>query len=328
MNSNQGIFTVTLDFELYWGIRDSLGIEQYKNNLQGVQKAIPQILRVFRESDIHATWATVGFIFFKDLADLNKNLPGRLPNYKKKELSPYQYIQNTPDLDPQYHFAPELIDLILDNKGQEIGTHTYSHYYCLEQGQSISEFEEDLYYAVQLAKRKGISIKSMVFPRNQWNEPYLAVLEKLGVQCYRGNASNWMYNASDEASQNIFQRAFRLIDTYINISGQNTFDLQESIRKQPYNFPASRFLRPYSARLAFLDGLRLSRIKKAMEDAAVNHRIFHLWWHPHNFGINLDKNIEFLEKVIDHFKLLKNKYGMISLNMGELCRFSGVNNGK
>ena len=29
---NQGVFTVSIDFELYWGVRDNWTIEQYKNN--------------------------------------------------------------------------------------------------------------------------------------------------------------------------------------------------------------------------------------------------------------------------------------------------------
>ena len=115
------------------------------------------------------------------------------------------------------------------------------------------------------------------------------------------------------------QRAIRLIDAYLNLSGHNTYDFINCIRNKPFNFPASRFLRSYSKRLAFLDGLRLRRIKKAMDDAAINNKIFHLWWHPHNFGINTIENINFLSKIMEHYNHLKKKYSMSSLNMGELC---------
>ena len=90
---NKGIFTVSLDFELYWGIRDKRSIEQYKHNLQGVRKAVPEMLRLFSDNDIHATWATVGFIFFNDADDLNRNIPKLLPTYHREELSPYKYIK-------------------------------------------------------------------------------------------------------------------------------------------------------------------------------------------------------------------------------------------
>ena len=55
-----------------------------------------------------------------------------------------------------------------------------------------------------------------------------------------------------------------------------------------------------------------------MTHAAKNNLVFHLWWHPHNFGINLEKNMSFLLKIIRHYKKLENEYGMISLNMGEI----------
>jgi peptidoglycan/xylan/chitin deacetylase (PgdA/CDA1 family) len=325
---DRGVFTVSLDFELYWGMRDKFSIEQYKNNLQGVWEAVPEMLRMFSAHDIHATWATVGFIFFNDADDLNRNIPKLLPTYHREEFSPYKYIKALHDLEAVYHFAPELIELILEHNGQEIGTHTFSHYYCLEDGQSLVQFEEDIFSAIEIAKRKGVSIKSLVFPRNQWNVEYLSMINKLGIQCYRGNESSWIYNASDDAGHNKLRRAIRLIDAYLNLSGHNTYDLKSCIQKQPFNFPASRFLRPYSKSLSFLDSLRLRRIKNAMEDAAINKRIFHLWWHPHNFGINLHKNIDFFEKILEYYNLLKKNHGMISLNMSELCLLSGDDNGE
>lgn len=318
MNLKQGVFTVSLDFELYWGVRDKLSIEQYEDNLLGVRKAIPEILRVFESSNIHATWATVGFLFFNDSNELNQNLPELLPTYNRKEFSPYNYI-DTSTLDPRYHFAPDLIKFILEHKGQEIGTHTFSHYYCLEDGQSLEQFEEDIKAAIKAAEHVDAPIRSLVFPRNQWNAKYLSSLDKLGIQCFRGNERNWIYKASYDEGQSKFQRAFRLADAYLNLSGYNTYDLTSCAEEKPFNFPSSRFLRPYSKKLAFLDRLRLRRIKKAMNHAARKNKIFHLWWHPHNFGVNINKNISFLSKIVSHYETLSKEYGMKSLNMGDIC---------
>ena len=327
MNLQHGIFTISLDFELYWGLRDKRSINQYKNNLQGVRKAVPEILRAFENGNIHATWATVGFLFFKNSKDLNENLPKLLPTYKKKELSPYKYIDDTSNLESIYHFAPELIKLIVENDGQEIGSHTFSHYYCLEEGQSLEQFEKDIEAAIKVAKRGGTSMKSLVFPRNQWNTNYLLSLVKFGIQCYRGNESNWIYKASDDEGQNKFQRAFRLADAYLNFFGHHTYDLPTYAHEKPFNFPSSRFLRPYSKKLAFLDGFRLKRITNAMKHAAVNNKIFHLWWHPHNFGVNTKENINFLTKIVEYQSILNKNHGMQSLNMGELCQLIKADNG-
>ncbi len=328
MKLNHGIFIISLDFELYWGVRDKRSIEQYKNNLQGVSKAVPEILQAFNKHSIHATWATVGFLFFKNAEDLKQSFPVLTPAYNKEELSPYSYIKYNPNLDPIYHFAPELIKSIIENKGQEIGTHTFSHYYCLEEGQSIEDFNQDIKAAKNIAKREGISLRSLIFPRNQWNEKYISSLAKYGIQCYRGNEAGWIYKASDDAGQNKFQRAFRLVDAYLNLSGHNVYDLPAYAHEKPYNLPSSRFLRPYSSKLAFLDGLRLKRIKKAMNHAAINNKVFHLWWHPHNFGVNINKNIDILVGILKHYNTLNEKYGFESLNMGEVCDLITGNKGE
>lgn len=319
MNLKHGVFTVSLDFEMYWGVRDKWSTEEYKYNLKGVRKAVPKMLRMFSDNGIHATWATIGFLFFKSTDELKENLTNSLPKYEKENHSPYKYIEKFNDLDPVYHFAPELIALIQEFDGQEIGTHTFSHYYCLEEGQTIDNFYDDIYSAVKVAESHGISIKSLVFPKNQWKPEYLSVLSKLGIRCYRGNEASWIYHASSEKSANrLFQKALRLIDSYINISGHNVYDLYDCTKERPFNFPSSRILRPYSKKLAILDRFKLNRIKRSMTYAAKNKKIFHLWWHPHNFGVNTSQNINFLYEIIEHYNDLKENLGMVSLNMGEL----------
>ena len=85
------------------------------------------------------------------------------------------------------------------------------------------------------------------------------------------------------------------------------------MRKEFINVPSSRFLRPtgYSA----LEKMRIIRIKAAMTQAAITGKCFHLWWHPHNFGKNTSENLIFLGEIIKHYVILKDTYGMKSLNM-------------
>lgn len=55
-----------------------------------------------------------------------------------------------------------------------------------------------------------------------------------------------------------------------------------------------------------------------MTHAAKNKKLFHLWWHPHNFGMNTTQNFDFLNKIIVHYQKLYEQYGMVSMNMREL----------
>ncbi|MCP4047428.1 MAG: polysaccharide deacetylase, partial [Gammaproteobacteria bacterium] len=89
MTFEKGIFTVSLDFELYWGFRDKRTIREYEENLRGVEKAIEGTLGLFDKYDIHATWAIVGFLFAQDIEELKAFSPQQKPNYHNKRLSPY-----------------------------------------------------------------------------------------------------------------------------------------------------------------------------------------------------------------------------------------------
>ncbi len=56
-----------------------------------------------------------------------------------------------------------------------------------------------------------------------------------------------------------------------------------------------------------------------MTYAAENGRLFHLWWHPHDFGLNTDKNLANLKEILEHYEFLNQKYGFESKNIGEVA---------
>ena len=314
-----GTFAISLDLELYWGMLDVVSLDDYRRNLQGVRQAIPAILDLFERYEIHATWATVGFLFHSDLKQLRENLPQQQPNYGTVE-SPYQYISNLdPEADRELHFCPDLIELIQRFPGQEVATHTFSHYYCLEPGQTKSEFQADLMAAIATARQNNTAIESLVFPRNQYNQAYLETIAQCGISCYRGNERSSFYNSEAGDGSLPRKRLLRLIDSYLNLSGQNCYSWSELRSTYPINIPSSRFLRPYSTKLKYLDSLRLKRITSGLKYAASHNSVYHLWWHPHNFGVNLAENLRFLEKILQAYRQLNVQNEMQSLNMREIA---------
>jgi len=146
------------------------------------------------------------------------------------------------------------------------------------------------------------------------------VCRDLGILCIRGNEHSYLYDARNGEEESLFRRALRLVDAYLNISGHNCYTDEYLKSKHPVDIPSSRFLRPYSAKLKILDGLRLKRIKSGMTYAAKNGRTYHLWWHPHNFGINYKENFAFLEKILDHYSQLSQKYNFQSHTMSGLAK--------
>lgn len=322
MNKNVSPFIISLDFELYWGIRDVKSIDEYKANLAGVHAAIPKILEVFKEYNVRATWAYVGFLDFENFNFLQKALPQSLPNYGDSNLSPYKYlttISNEQQVDiKKLHFAPHLVNLIKNTLGQELATHTFSHYYTLEEGQTEIDFEADLIQHIEQAKQKGIELKSIVFPRNQVNQNYFNILSKQKITAYRGSQNGWVYTSDTSKKYNsLFKRGLRFIDTFVPINSNYT-PIEQKLNGL-INIPASRFLQPYSNRPAWLEKLKIARIKNEMTKAALSNKHYHLWWHPHNFGVNIEQNIAQLIEIVNHFNTLKAKGLMISKTMNDIA---------
>ena len=312
-----GQFVISLDFEKFWGIRDKRTIKDYKLNLENVDIIVLELLKLFEEEKIHATWATVGMLAFNSKKDLLNNIPNKLPTYVNMNLSPYNYVFEE-ELDTKFHFAVDIIKKIIDTNNQELASHTFSHYYCSEDGQTEACFNFDLNKNIETIKEKfGIEMSSIVFPRNQVNEKYLKCLSKNNIRCYRGNENNWIYNSNMEF---ILKRGFRLLDSYFNLTGSNTYDLAKIDKKIPHNIPSSYFLRPVKPQKSFFKLLKLWRIKGQMTQAAKKNQVFHLWWHPHNFGNDIQANVLFLKEIISHFNNLKERYNMESLNMSEISK--------
>lgn len=318
LSPNFGALVISLDFELYWGVRDFIvSNDQYRKNLIGEYKAIPAMLELFEQFEIGATWATVGFLFASSSDELKRFKPNVLPKYENPNLSPYNENFERDSRGLSIYYAPELVNLIKSTPRQEIATHTFSHYYCLEKGQDKEAFGADIESAIAIAKEKSINLKSIVFPRNQHNPNYDNVLLKSGITSYRGNQKSWMYQFDGKTQFNPIYRVARLADTYANISGLNTTKWEGVSSNGLKNIPASIFLRPVSSKESKLQNLQFRRIRRSLEFAAKNKQIFHLWWHPHNFGVNLEENLSFLKRIFEVYRNLNEKYGMRSLNMAQ-----------
>jgi peptidoglycan/xylan/chitin deacetylase (PgdA/CDA1 family) len=317
----KGVFVISLDFELHWGVWDVTTKAKYGANILGVRQAIPALLDIFKMYDIKATFATVGFLFAVDKQELFNYTPDIKPAYSNKNYNVYDKEINTvgenETTDP-YHFGYSLLQQI-QKSNHEIGSHTFCHYYCLEDGQTEQEFDADVKSAKEIALSKGISLSSIVFPRNQVNEEYLPILYQNGITAYRGNPSSWIYKPRKYLAEVLFIRFCRLLDTYLPLSGYNTHTLKAE-EGLPLNVPASRFLKPFNNSLRFLEKLKIWRIKKEMTYAAKSNTLYHLWWHPHNFGVNLQENMNNLTKILKHYELLKNKYGFQNFTMKDIVK--------
>ena len=127
---------LSLDFELNWGVRDVFRDGQYDENLFGVQATLPKLLAFFEK-------------------------------YKYKHMhyaahTQLAYVGANEQQDP-LHFGQSLIERIIHTPHQEIGTHTFSHFYCLENGQTEKDFRADLQATKEISIGQIADIKSLFF---------------------------------------------------------------------------------------------------------------------------------------------------------------------
>ncbi len=320
--SNQkGIFTISLDFELHWGCFEHMLIGQaqqtyFKNTIE----AIPEMLKIFAGADIHVTWAIVGMLYRKNKAEWLRNQPAVLPTFSNPDVSAYEWINKHgffSEEDP-YHFAPELIKLIERTPNQEIATHTYAHYFCLEKGQTQAQFKADIEMACALAKEHGANIRSLVFPRNQFNREYLSVCYKAGITSIRSSPDIWYW--APATGSTFMKKFFRAGDAYLKFQPIKMVYLKDIKAEEglPISLPATRLYRPWKPGQPVQNKLKMRRILNEMTTAAKKNAYYHLWWHPHNFGNNPQECLNELSQIVKHFHTLNKKYGFQSLTMEEI----------
>lgn len=311
-----GALVISLDFEFYWGVRDKRSLAEYGRNILGGRQAIPRMLDLFAERDVGATWATVGFVFCGTKDELMAARPPVLPHYADPRLSPFDFssVGRDESADP-YSFGRSLVQKIKEYDRQEIGTHTLSHFYCLEKGGTPEAFAADLDRAKAMAAGNGVTLKSIVFPRNQVCRDCLRIARERGLIAFRGNPRVWFHRACPDAEQNLPKRAFRLADAFLPVAGRQVCQPEEV--EGMIDVPASRFLRP--VRGAWYERFQFDRIAGQMTAAAKTNQLFHLWWHPHNFGADPEANLLFLRRILDRYATLRDRFGMRSLNMSEVA---------
>lgn len=314
-----GTFMVSLDFELFWGMLDVCALEAYQENVLGGKKAIPQLLQLFEKYGIHATWATVGFLFADNYEEASRFFPSLRPGYSDPALDGYAWfdkIGKNEETAPCF-YAPGLLDRIAGTTGQEIGSHTFCHYYCREKGQTVAEFEADMRAAREIAAAKGYNVTSVILPRNQCEPEYTDVLRKVGFTAYRDEENDWIH---EKIKFRPLLRALRLLDVYFPLTGKGGYvpKCEDGI----WNLVGSRMYKPIFPKLKAFEGLKLRRIKKQMLHAAKKGLTFHLWWHPHNIGVRTEEHLQQLEEIFRYYTQLKETYGMQSLNMQEATQLN------
>ncbi len=282
-----GIFCISIDLELAWGIPDGPTPAQLECCVRLERKIVRRLLRLFKQYDIAATWAIVG----KLLEEPDATSAGP----------------------PEAWYAPDLIEEIRTaDPRQEIGSHSFSHIYFTEADRST--LATDLEAARAIHKRHGLDFISLVFPGDLVGNTDL--LTQVGLKIYRGRHNNWQ--TRDDA-RNAGKRARSLARALLPTRAPAVWP-----RRREHGLielPSSLLLIGRSG----LRGLVLPRLFQlkgvlGLRAAARRKGVFHLWFHPSNFYVQTDTQFRILEHLLQEAARLRAEGTLRFATMGDIAR--------
>lgn len=318
---SKSFFVISLDFELHWGRFDKVPVGGQEYYYSRAREAVPRLLDIFAEFDLSITWATVGMLLAENREEWRAYQPNIQPLFASDTYSAYRWYERNRAPD-KVLFAPDLAKRIVSYPRQEIGCHTYAHYYTREPGACNESFRSDLQAAKRIVTDKlELEMVSLVFPRNQYNPEAIRIAGEEGFSFLRTNPGDWYWR--DPHDSQLTKRLFRTGDSIVPLGRKTSYPL-ESIHSDTnlLQIPASRFFRPFQPKVPWVNHMKLQRIMREMSLAAQLGEVYHLWWHPHNHGHYPGETFIELRKILAHYRHLHDRYGMVSKGMAELGRES------
>lgn len=263
----RGIFILSLDTELAWGWMGNKRLQQLSPQLEEVRPIAHRLLRLLEKYQAPATWAVVGKLFARPQ-------PSAEPLEENGRLKA----------------AGDIIDAILDSPlAHEIASHSFSH--PLYDRITRAEAEADLQEAVRAAAEWGLKLRSFIFPSNRVG--HLEALPRFGFIAFRGPDRAWFAGYPRMARQ-ILNRADQALALTPSLS------LPEVKGDRLVNLPAGMHFRipSWGASKRLPASLLASKAVKGIKRAIRERAVFHIWFHPFNFGYRAEAHFAALEKTL------------------------------
>lgn len=270
---------ISVDFELDWGytnLKDPLSEDE-------ITKGLDNLIAVFNKHQVKSTWAIVGQLF--------KN-------------------SDEEDLDDSRSRLKWITNNLINNDLVEIGSHTVNHIFCEEL--PVDVFKEDVQMMNNIADNHNIAFKSIVFPRNQYNNANIVILKQANYTHFRSVLSKWFLKTNKYSKESYLKR---LCIRFLELMPFNR-DVVISDVSGLIAVSDSRFFRFFSN--SFLGRVLTKYYKKVLElemkRCFKRGHCYHIWFHPHNMMkkpnalkdldnfLNCYKKIEAKNKSIKSFK--------------------------
>lgn len=315
----QGRFILSLDYELIWGVYEKKRIWDYvHSNLNNANDALVKICDLAEQYDIKLSIGIVGLLNI----DHNKN-DDSICNNKIKSIAFWKknresiYRNHLTDFD-KICGDPSIIQNLISRKNIEIVSHTYYHSFFQDEENLKETLSLESFKIKELFKLLEIPMNSIIFPRNQYNKELLKEFQTLGFRYFRGIdfGFSWTKHSLFKKNFNLLSKLYYIIRLYSGYPVDRTYFLPKK-EMGLKNVKGSYFMRPYNHITKKIEHRKVLSIKKQMSKAALEGKYFHIWWHPHNYGKNLNENLSQIEEIFRHYKELNLKFGYESKFISE-----------
>jgi Polysaccharide deacetylase len=287
-------FTLTFDTELIWGSFDQMSPERFGRLYPDIRGTIASVLQILDRYEVSATWAVLGHLF---LSECRRDRAGVAhpelvrPRQSWRSGDWYAADPCTDRRRDPLWYGDDILDAVQATRTpQEIGCHSFSHVLYGDPSLTREAVDADLDACIALAARRGITLRSFVFPRNV--EGHHEALLAHGFRAYRGADPTWHAGLHGPMG-----RAAHLIDQL----GAIPPPVSHPMERMPglWNIPGSCLL-------IHRTGIRraipmISRIRKAragLQRAESTGGCFHLWTHPFNLASDRRFMIDTLEVIV------------------------------
>lgn len=300
---------ISIDTELSWGTFDVGRVDSYLPAYNRTRSVVNRLINLFDEYEVSATWATVAHLLH-DCGGEHRADPG--PDYWWID-NWYGSLPCVTGRDRSLWYAPEMIDAIRQcQTPQEIGVHAYSHLILGERGCSSRVAKREIDEAIRIMESHGIEPESFVFPRNSIG--HQEILSENGVRIYRGRDARWYER---RALPDVIRKVPRYIEEATKITPPSVIPTWDG---DIIKLPGSQVFRPFHDGWQFTpSSSRVVKAKKGLDRAVSEGEIFHLRFHPFDFGFNPDDLLSKLAKVLHYANEMRDKGLLDVLCMREVA---------
>jgi hypothetical protein len=202
-------------------------------------------------------------------------------------------------------FLPGALDLVRASGLHEVACHGFSHI-PLEESMALTRHE--LASAVRIARRRGIVLRTLVYPRNR--VAFTELLPEYGF---------WGYRSRLETLPGVLGRVAGLLRE-LNVGERAQTDARHPPATPPVPIPSGYFLNwRLGLRAAVPSAITIARWSTILTDAVRRGGVAHVWLHPHNL-VSAPSTFEVLFGVIDAVCRLRDRGQVQVLTQSAYCR--------